>query len=116
MISNTFKEARKNAIYKFSDSYGVNHTADSAGITVAWAFSIWDVNIDTYKYENDQEEPVSFYPFHINFNNLLTLQLPCKIDSFADPEPKKIERFDEENMVDTTFAQLPKDQRDKVIQ
>jgi hypothetical protein len=30
--------------------------------------------------------------------------MPPRIDSFADPEPKKIDRFDEENMVDTTFA------------
>ena len=46
----------------------------------------------------------------------IKIQVPCKIDSFSDPEPKKIERFNEENMVDTTFAQLPKDERDKVIE
>ena len=60
LILNTFAEARKNEILQFKDSFGANHSLDSAGITVAWAYSIWDVNDDSYKYENDLEEPVSF--------------------------------------------------------
>ena len=57
----TYDQARKNQLYKFSDSFGGNHCLENSAITVAFCFSIWDKNIDEYSYEQDVDEPVSKY-------------------------------------------------------
>lgn len=61
IVQNTFDQARKNQLYKFSDSFGTNHSVENSAITVAWCYSIWDKNIDDYPYEQDNDEPVSKY-------------------------------------------------------
>lgn len=57
------------------------------------------MNVDEHNYELDQEEP-----------------MPCKIDSSSDPKCQKMDNFDVENLVDTTFVQLPTNLKDKLIE
>ena len=96
IVEKALFEARANELMQYVDSFGTNHTIETGMIPVMTLHLPYDANRDHYPFEEDLVEPKAL-----------------AMDAWSDPRVKPVVEFELDNLVDTNFVQLPKDERAK---